>query len=108
MKKILVLGGTGAMGVYLTPELLDMGYAVDVVSLDNIDSDNPNLRYITANALDNGVLAELLKNEYDGIIDFLFMMTRRTALRRGAICCSKTHRIIFFFPHTVFMRELIR
>lgn len=27
-KKILVLGGTGAMGVYLVPELLKMGYQV--------------------------------------------------------------------------------
>ena len=42
-KKILVLGGTGAMGVYLVPELLRMGYRVDVVSLDDIKSDNPNL-----------------------------------------------------------------
>ena len=44
-KKILVLGGTGAMGVYLVPELLRMGYRVDVVSLDDIKSDNPNLTY---------------------------------------------------------------
>ena len=31
-KKILVLGGTGTMGVYLVPELADMGYQVNVVS----------------------------------------------------------------------------
>ena len=30
MKKILVLGGTGAMGVYLVPKLIERGYAVDV------------------------------------------------------------------------------
>ena len=35
-KKVLVPGGTGAMGVYLIPELLHLGYAVDVVSLDDI------------------------------------------------------------------------
>ena len=29
-KKVLVPGGTGAMGVYLVPELLKMGYQVDV------------------------------------------------------------------------------
>ena len=33
-QKILILGGTGAMGVYLVPELLHMGYQVHVISLD--------------------------------------------------------------------------
>lgn len=43
MKKVLLLGGTGAMGIYLTPYLLDMGYKVDVVSLDEKTSDNAAL-----------------------------------------------------------------
>ena len=38
-KKVLVLGATGAMGVYLVPELISMGYEVDAVSLDEIVSD---------------------------------------------------------------------
>ena len=42
-KKVLVPGGTGAMGVYLVPELLKMGYKVDVVSLDDRESDNESL-----------------------------------------------------------------
>ena len=44
MKKILVIGGTGAMGVYLVPELVKRGYQVDVPSLENIlskEGDNP-------------------------------------------------------------------
>ena len=47
-KKVLVLGGTGAMGVYLVPMLADMGYKVDVVSLDSGESSNPNIKYIKA------------------------------------------------------------
>ena len=35
MKKVLVLGSTGAMGRYLVPELVKLGYAVTGVSLDN-------------------------------------------------------------------------
>ena len=31
-RKILLLGGTGAMGVYLVPELLRMGYQVYITS----------------------------------------------------------------------------
>ena len=35
-KTALVLGGTGAMGVYLVPELASRGYEVTVVSLDDV------------------------------------------------------------------------
>lgn len=49
MKKVLVLGATGAMGQYLTPRLAEMGYLVDGVSLDAAISTHPNLKYIQAN-----------------------------------------------------------
>jgi len=71
MKKILVPGGTGVMGTYLVPELLKLGYAVDVVSLDARTSDNPNLRYFTANFLDDAAAREILANDYDGMVDFM-------------------------------------
>lgn len=75
MKKILVLGGTGAMGIYLIPELVRMGYAVDVVSLDEMASPDPALCYIKANAMDVNYIEGLLKNGYDGIVDFMIYKT---------------------------------
>lgn len=74
-KKVLVMGGTGAMGVYVVPELLKKGYKVDVLSLDDIQSDNPNLRYFVGNGHDHALLSELFKNNYDGIIDFMIYNT---------------------------------
>lgn len=71
MKKVLVLGGTGAMGRYVVPELIKMGHYVDVLTLDDTVSTVPSLRYIKGNIRDLGVLDRLLKNEYDGIIDFM-------------------------------------
>lgn len=71
MKTILVLGGTGAMGRYLVPELLNMGYRVDVVSLDNMSSDNSMLNYIKGNTKEGDFLKQILKNGYDGIVDFM-------------------------------------
>ncbi len=71
MKKVLVLGGTGAMGRYLVPELLAVGHMVDVVSLDDMDSDNPRLNYIKGNTKEEGFLPNILKNNYDGIVDFM-------------------------------------
>lgn len=72
MKKILVLGGTGAMGVYLVPELIQMGYKVDVVALDCTDNEIGGLRYIKGNALDMTFMKKLLSENYDAIIDFLY------------------------------------
>ena len=60
MKKVLVLGGTGAMGRYLVPELLELGYEVDVVSLDDVTSDTAGLNYIKANVKDDGFLSGIL------------------------------------------------
>lgn len=71
MKKVLVLGGTGAMGRYVVPELLKMGYSVDVATLDEIESDNQNLKYIVGNVKENGVLEKMLKNGYNGVVDFM-------------------------------------
>ena len=71
MKKALLLGGTGALGVYLTEELLKMDYKVDVVSLEDKTSNNPNLTFIKANVKENNFAAEIVKNGYDVITDFM-------------------------------------
>ncbi|MDY5940975.1 MAG: NAD-dependent epimerase/dehydratase family protein [Eubacteriales bacterium] len=75
-KTVLVPGGTGAMGVYLVPELLKLGYKVDVVSLDDCNSDNPDLRYFKANFKKPSVREEFLKNRYDAIVDFMVYTTQ--------------------------------
>lgn len=76
-KKVLVLGGTGAMGKYLVPKLISKGYAVDVVALEDMVSDHPNLQYVKGNAKEDGFLQEILKNNYDGIVDFMTYNTEQ-------------------------------
>ena len=71
MKKILVIGATGAMGKYLVPELAELGYSVTGVSLDDAVSKRDNVVYIKGNAWDKGFLGELFKEKYDGIVDFM-------------------------------------
>ncbi|MBQ4050146.1 MAG: NAD-dependent epimerase/dehydratase family protein [Oscillospiraceae bacterium] len=93
MKKILVLGGTGAMGIYLVPELIRMGHAVDVVSLDERVSDDPNLRYITADAMDNDFLEKILKNGYSGIVDFMIYKTPQFRARYELLLNNTDHYI---------------
>jgi len=45
---------------------------VDVVCLENVQSKRPDLRYIqTKNAMDPAFVDEIVKNHYDGVIDFM-------------------------------------
>lgn len=72
MKKILVFGGTGAMGVYLVDILSKTGlYEIDVTSRSNRESTHPYLKYIKGNARDNDFMRSLLSEHYDVIIDFM-------------------------------------
>ncbi len=77
MKKVLVLGASGAMGRYIVPQLAQMGYEVWAVSLDAPDAslDPPGVHRIQGNAKDEAVLAPLLARNYDGIVDFLIHPT---------------------------------
>ena len=93
MQKVLVLGATGAMGMYLVPELVSMGYQVDAVSLDERVSDHPNLTYIQANAKDMGFLAEILRNNYDAIVDFMVYHTPEFRERYMLLLESVRHYI---------------
>ena len=71
MKKVLVVGATGAMGKYLVPELDSLGYEVVGLTLDEVVSDSKNVTYIKGNAMDKEFLQELLKEKFDGIVDFM-------------------------------------
>ncbi len=72
MKKILVMGGTGAMGRYALPELLRLGFAVDVVALDRPHFTHENLTATVANAMDDAWLeSKITQTRYDVILDFM-------------------------------------
>jgi len=71
MKKVLVLGATGAMGRYLVPELVNLQYDVTGVGLEETAPWSVNAAYIKGNAFDKSFLESLLKEEYDGIINFM-------------------------------------
>lgn len=91
--KALVLGGTGAMGVYLVPELAALGYEVRVVALDNVVSDNPRISYVQADAKDDGFLKELLQEKFDVIVDFMLYSTEQFKGRYDMLLQNTDHYI---------------
>ena len=70
MKKVLVLGATGAMGRYLVPELVKLNYEVCGVGLDE-SAPWSDVRYVRGNAFDKDFLAKLLSEGFDGVVDFM-------------------------------------
>lgn len=101
IKKVLVLGGTGAMGVYLVPKLADRGYKVDVVSLDKAESGDERISYTQANAKDDNFLAEILKNKYDAVVDFLIYSTTEF-LARHELMLKNTEHYLFFSTYRIY------
>ena len=71
MKKVLVVGATGAMGKYLVPELEALGYAVVGLTLDDMVSTSKAVTYKKGNAMDKDFLETVLEEKFDGIVDFM-------------------------------------
>ena len=92
-KKALVLGGTGAMGVYLVPELASLGYEVHVVSMDDVLSDDPRISYVRADAKSIDYLTDLLKDRYDVIVDFMLYSTEQFRERHDILLRNTDHYI---------------
>ena len=106
MKKILVVGATGGMGRYLTRELLDMGYAVDGISLESAVSDHENLTYYRENWSDDAVMDKFLANGYDGIVDFLHYSAAKFETRMEKILKNTKH-LIFLSSYRVYANEQV-
>ena len=105
MKKILVLGATGAMGHYLVKKLVDKGYEVDGVCLEDMVSDKPNLRYIkTADAKDHAFVDAIVKNKYDAIVDFMIYnsISFRKTFKKY---CENTDQYIYTSSCRVYANE---
>ncbi len=102
MKKVLVIGATGTMGSHLVPMLLEKGYQVDGVTMNNVLSDNENLRYIKANAQDETVLANLLKNGYHGIIDFMHYADIEAFKKKAKNFLENTKHYIFLSSYRAY------
>lgn len=105
-KKVLVLGATGAMGQYLVPLLADKGYQIDAVSLEETVSEYPNVRTIAGDAKEWEFLNSLLKNHYDGIVDFMIYDTSE-AVNYLTWIAPQTDHYIYFSTYRIYDNKQI-
>jgi len=106
MKKVLVLGATGAMGTYLVPKLIERGYKVDAVTMDDVVSDTAGLKYFKENAIDEAVITERLKKGYDGIVDFMIYNNGNIPFKkRMPLLLENTDHYMYLSSYRVFANE---
>lgn len=72
--KVLVLGGTGAMGMHLVELLSNNNIETFVTSRKERQSDG-KVKYIKGNALDITFLQTILQEHWDAIVDFMVYTT---------------------------------
>lgn len=89
------------MGCYLVPELLKMGYVVDAVSKDDMRSNEHRLTYFKYNCYDDDILAEQLKKNYDGIMNY----SSSVFAKRLSMFLENTAHYIFLSSYRVYANE---
>lgn len=94
-KRALLLGGTGALGVYLAPQMVKDGFEVHVTSRRDRVSSTEGITYIKGDAQDVSFLNEVLNSshKYDVVVDFMVYSTPRFSERYKALLGGGSHYI---------------
>ncbi|MBE7025588.1 MAG: NAD-dependent epimerase/dehydratase family protein [Ruminococcaceae bacterium] len=101
-KKVLVIGATGAMAVYLIPRLLEDGYEVCGITLDDVKSETEGLTYIKANAKDWEFIKKQVRSGYDVIVDFMIYTTLEDFKPYAALFLENSKHYIYFSTYRVY------
>lgn len=96
VKKVLVLGGTGAMGCYLVDFMAQSGeWDVWVTTRSVRSSENERVHYIQGNARDESFIKSVLKEKWDAIVDFMNYDYEEYASRCSSLLAATNHYIWF-------------
>jgi nucleoside-diphosphate-sugar epimerase len=102
MSKTLVMGGTGAIGVYLVPELLRHNHEVHVTTRSDRKCDNSQCRYICGDARSAEFTSKITSDtKYDAIIDLMSYGTSDFRRIHG-ILLNRTEHYLFVSSYRVF------
>lgn len=94
MAKVLLLGGTGAIGAHLQRAALGRGHEVHVTSRKPRESADSRLVFHEGDALDVGYFAGLAsEHSFDAIVDFMVYRTAEFAQRVGDLLAACRHYV---------------
>lgn len=100
--RILLLGGTGAMGVHLASLLAERGEEIFVTTRSKRKSNHDSIHYIQGNAHELNFLNGLLKNQtWDAIVDFMVYNTIELQAR-ASILLQATRQYVFISSARVY------
>ena len=102
MKKVLLIAGGGTLGLYTAKELLRLGHAVDIICLDEMTSDNENLRFFKANATVEYLKELFALNRYDGIVNFIHYNNYEDYIPYHVLLSRNTDHLIFLSSYRVY------
>lgn len=103
--KILVLGGTGAMGIHLIKLLVNNGVEVFVTTRRQVMSHGA-IRYIQGNARNLDFLKGLLSEHWDAIVDFMSYSTEEFR-NRVSLLLNVTEQYLFLSSSRVYANSEI-
>lgn len=98
--KILILGGTGAMGIHAAKLLSGLGHQVFVTSRKERSSFE-NVEYLKGDAKDSTFLGKLLDQSWDAIIDFMIWSTEEFSANCQMFLAS-TKQYVFLSSYRVY------
>lgn len=100
--KILILGGTGAMGQELVPLLAKTPDNMLVITSRKKQKSSGNIRYIQGNAMNLDFITDLLrKNSYDIIVDFMLYSVEEF-ISRYELLLKSCKQYLFFSSARVY------
>lgn len=103
MKKVLLIAGTGTLGGSAYPELVKLGYHVDVISLEDYKSVSPRLDFIKARA-DLPFLKRLFaeRGRYDAVVDFIHTPDIEALKPRMDLILAHTDQFVYLSSYRTY------
>ncbi|HJA92056.1 MAG TPA: NAD-dependent epimerase/dehydratase family protein [Candidatus Eisenbergiella merdipullorum] len=101
-KQVLLIGGGGTLGTYVSEELLKLGCFVDIICPEEKSSQNERLRFYREYATE-AFLKELLAHKrYDGIVNFIHYPEVEDYRPFHQLLSEHTDQLIFLSSYRVY------
>ena len=104
-KTVLLIGGGGTLGTYITRELLRLGCRVDVICLEDYKSQNEKLRYLRGQATEEYLREIVTRNHYHGIVNLIHYPDVEAYEPIHRLLTGNTDHLIFLSSYRVYADE---